>query len=182
MINSIPDTSATSAAIATTVSGILGAAAASSVTRLVTADRVASPRMVPAKFELDMSNTPPATPWPAGSAAARVSPERFDSPVPCATPRISPVPICTMRASIATVALDDFLPRPPSPIPPRLNFPPPTPSFLSSRPNWVTDPMMMASTPSSRPSFAAVEASARPSCWKFCSFRTRSTCVRSITE
>src|SRR5207244_11687607 len=57
MTSSLPDTSATSADTTATVSfsGLLGAAAASFVTRLITAVRVASPSRVLARFELHMS-------------------------------------------------------------------------------------------------------------------------------
>ena len=58
---------------------------------------------------------------------------------------------------IATAAFDSFFSTPPMPT--RLPNPPkapaPTPVFLSSRPNCVMLPMMMASTPSTLPSFAA---------------------------
>ena len=105
MTSSLPDTSATSAVIGATVSGIFGAAAASWMTRLSTAVRVASPRMVPARSALHVSWPRRYIGWSSSSVFILA---RFDSPLPRATPRISPVPICTIRASIATVALDSL--------------------------------------------------------------------------
>lgn len=59
---------------------------------------------------------------------------------------------------------------------------PATPWCLSSLPNWVMLPTMMASTPSRRPIFAAELASARSELEKFCSCRILSSALRSITE
>src|SRR5207245_344179 len=64
MMISPPDTSATSALIATFVSGMLAATATSCPTILSTAARVASPMIVPPKFELPIVNPPPTAPAP----------------------------------------------------------------------------------------------------------------------
>src|SRR5260370_1136405 len=61
------------------------------------------------------------------------------------------------------------------------NPPPPTLVLLSSRPNCVMLPITMASTPRMRPNFAAVFESARSLFEKFCSARTLSSALRSMT-
>ena len=149
---------------------------------LSTAARVASPMIVPPKFELPIVNAPPTAPPPVATPPMSDVPDRLDSPCPVATPRISAVVVLTTRASMFTTALAVLRPIPPSPMPPTRTPAPPMPSFLSSRPNCVMLPMMIASTPRMRASCTALVGSARPLCWKFCSCRMRSSCLRSITE
>ena len=98
--------------------------------RLSTAAFVASPMIVEPKLELPMSNLPPPAPPAVPTPAARETPEREDSPWPVATPRISAVVALTMRASIVTVAFEDFVPTPPIPIPPMLTPPPEMPDVV----------------------------------------------------
>src|ERR1035438_10501008 len=60
--------------------------------------------------------------------------------------------------------------------------PPPTAVLLSSRPNCVMLPTMMASTPRMRAILAALAGSARSLLEKFCSLMILSSCLRSMTE
>ena len=93
------------------------------------------------------------------------------------------MPVSTIRAVIPTVAL--LLTRLPPPSTPRVTrprVPEPTATADSSTANWVTDPMMIASTPSSRPMAAADFGSARLLFEKFCSFSTASRALRSMSE
>ena len=88
----------------------------------------------------------------------------------------------TTRAVRPTIALVDFWLKPPMPTRPSPAPTPPTPVFFVSLPNCVTLPTTIASTPSSRPIFAADVESARSLFEKFCSARIRSSTLRSITE
>ena len=84
---------------------------------------------------------------------------RLDSPLALALARISAVLVSIMRPVICTTAVDFDLLTPPMPkrpvTPP--SAPPPTLVFLSSRPNCVMLPMMMASTPNMRAILAALD-------------------------
>src|SRR5579872_4287530 len=140
--------------------------------------------MVLAKFELLMSTPPPPALPPPPPAPISDVPERLDSPLPVTAAKISAVVVSTKRPVIATTALALCFPTPPRPnlLPYPPSPPPPTVVFLSSRPNCVMLPIITASTPRILPSFAAVLESTRSLFPKFCSPRTLSIALRSITE
>src|SRR3984893_13454608 len=184
MISVFPLTSATSPDTETFTVGRFPAAESSCVAVSKTAACTASPKIVCPKLLLPISKAaPPPLPPPAPAPISEV-PERCDSPFPVTAAKISPVVVFTKRAVMPTTALDFFVQIPPipnlDPYPPY----PPAPILVcgSSRPNCVMLPMMMASTPSILPIFAAVEASARSLFEKFCSPSTLSRALRSITE
>ena len=95
-----------------------------------TAALVASPMMVFWKLLEPKSTLPPPKPCQLPPPPSSEVEERLDWPVPSATATISPVSTLTMRALMATLALELEWPMPPTPKPCQLPPPPPTLFFL----------------------------------------------------
>ena len=181
-ISVFPLTSATRPDTSTLRVGRLAAEVSSWVAVVVTAWITASPIMVSAKLLLLISKKPPPPPPLPPPAPSSEVPERLDSPSPVTAARISPVVVSTSLAVMPHTALACFTFAPPSPKGPLPKPTPPTEVLLSSRPNFVMEPTIIASTPRMRPILAAVDASARSLLEKFCSARILSSALRSITE
>ena len=113
----------------------------------------ASPMIVFWKLLLPKSTLPPPKPPQPPPPPVSDVLVRFDSPMPSATARISPVSTLIRRAVRPTMALLSLLAEAAEPIRPSPPPTPPMPVFLVSLPNCVMLPTMIASTPSSLPIF-----------------------------